>query len=158
MKKHLPSIIAVLVVGIIAFYGGIKFGESKSLQANTLGGIPSLNGQSTAQFRQNSGQFPGQMSGQAGSLRRNGQNGNLLNGEILEKDDTSMTVKLNGGGSKIVFYSDTTKVMKSVDIKAADLAVGEKVMVNGTANSDGSLTATNIQIRPNMPFGSQEIR
>jgi len=46
------------------------------------------------------------------------RSGNLSNGatrlvgEILYKDDTTITLKLTDGGSKLIFYSDETKVMK----------------------------------------------
>ena len=35
-----------------------------------------------------------------------------LGGEIIEKDEQSLTLKLNEGGSKLVFFSETTKVLK----------------------------------------------
>lgn len=34
-----------------------------------------------------------------------------VSGEILKKDDTSLVLKLGDGGSKIVFYSDTTEIL-----------------------------------------------
>jgi len=87
--------------------------------------------------------------------RAGGQQGNgFVNGEIIAKDDPakdgagkSITVKSNDGSSKIVFFSSTTKIMKSVDGSPGDLAIGKQVSVNGAANQDGSVTAQTIQLR-----------
>ena len=35
-----------------------------------------------------------------------------IRGEIIDKDEISITVKLAEGGSKLVFYSDSTRIMK----------------------------------------------
>ena len=141
MKKTLPIVIAVVIVGIIAFYGGMKYG-STTLQANAFqGGFRNASG---TQGTQGSG------TGVTQNFRRlaGGQGGGGTIGQIISGDDKSITVKLPNGGSKIVFFSGTTKITKSADATVVDLASGVTVMANGTTNSDGSVTATSIQINP----------
>jgi hypothetical protein len=134
MKKILPIIIIlVVVIAIGAFWGGTKYAQSKtksSAQANLQ------------RFQQMNG-------GVRTGARAAGVS--LVNGDIIAKDDKSITIKLRDGGSKIVFYSDKTEVGKFVTGTVSDLAIGQAVMANGTANSDGSVSATSVQIRPAMP-------
>ena len=80
--------------------------------------------------------------------RSAGQNGNFAGGEIISKDATSITVKLQDGSSKIVFVSSSTPVLTSVQGNLNDLNVGDNITVIGTQNSDGSITSQSIQIRP----------
>ena len=136
MKKILPIIIiALIVVAGGAFYGGMKYAQSKiSQQANAA----------RAAF-QNGRMMP---NGTAGAGRINGGEANFTNGDIIAKDDKSITVKLQNGSSKIIFYSDTTQIGKFTSGTASDLTVGETVTVNGQTNSDGSITAQSIQVRP----------
>ena len=150
MKKTLPVIIAVIAIGALSFFGGIKFAESQNLQANSLQSGRNFNGS----FPGGNGGLPSGIAGPNGALtgsRRMGQNGSFIGGEILNGDDQSITVKLQDGGSKIVFLSASTKIVKTTDGTNDDLAAGKNVMINGTANSDGRLTAVNIQLRPEMP-------
>ncbi len=155
MKKSLPVIIGVIAIGALAFFGGIKFAESQNLQANSLQSGRSFNGGFTSGNGGPGGSgLPSGIAGANGTLsgtRRMGQNGSFIGGEILNKDDQSITVKLQDGGSKIVFLAASTKIVKTTDGSTDDLAVGKNVMVNGSSNSDGSLTAVNIQLRPEMP-------
>lgn len=131
VKKVLLIVIAVIVAGGLGFYGGTKYGQSNR-EVRVPSGFQNL---------------------QAGNLgdgiRRSGgtQNGGFATGEIISKDDKSMTLKTQNGGSKIVFFSESTQVAKSVPGTPADLVEGEEVTVTGSANSDGSITAQSVQIR-----------
>lgn len=137
MKKFIPIIILIiLIVGAGSFYGGMKYGESKN-PANSF----MKNG--FKNFGVNGG--PGNLLGQIGR----GQNGASFNaGEIIAKDDTSITIKLKDGGSKIIFYSGSTTIGKTAIGAISDLNIGETINANGKTNQDGSITATNIQIMP----------
>ena len=81
----------------------------------------------------------------------------MVGGEIIAKDASSITVKLRGtqsdgsAGSKIIFLSDSTQVTKSAQGSTTDLSIGTQVSVFGTTNTDGSVSAQSVQIRPEMP-------
>ncbi len=120
-------IIGGLVLVVIAFYGGMKYSESKRVAI-------------IANFR--NGNFtPGQGGG------RGLTGGGAISGEIISKDPNGITIKMRDGSSKIVILSSSTSVMKSVNGTLTDLEIGKEISGTGTANSDGSLTASMIQIR-----------
>ena len=147
MKKYIAVIVVVLAVGIGAFYGGMMYGKSQSCAQSTLRN--SLPG----------GQNFGGQNFQRGTTGRNGgAGGGLISGQIIAKDNQSITVEFRNSSStssasstKIVFLSGSTPIMKSVNGTADDLTPGTNVTITGTANSDGSITAQSIQIRPNSP-------
>ena len=130
MKKFIPIIAVALVVGGASFYGGMTYAGNKA----------------AADRQQRAQQF----GGNAGSVRlRQGSGGQgFVAGEILFKDDKSVTVKLQDGGSKIIFLSDSTKITNSTEGALSDLEIGKNVSINGAANPDGSITAQMIQLRP----------
>ena len=137
------TVAVVVVVAAASFYGGMKYGQSK-VSKTAL---------------QSRGQFAG--AGAGNTARRAGgtfgpNSAGFVSGNIISKDDKSITVQSQGGGSKIVFLGSSTSIGKTVTGSASDLTVGEQVVVNGTANSDGSVTAQNVQIRPVMPAGSPQ--
>ncbi len=135
-KQVIITIVIAVVVGGVGFFGGMQYEKkavaSQPQQQRGAGG---------------NGAFGGRRNGAGGP----GANGSFVTGEILSKDDKSITVKTRDGSSKIVFYSGTTTIGKSTEGSATDLATGKQVTINGTANSDGSVTAQMIQIRPVMP-------
>ncbi len=88
-------------------------------------------------------------AGRAGARFANGAN--FVTGTVTAKDDQSITVKSRDGSSKVILYSTTTEVSKFASGSLADVAVGVNVMASGKTNSDGSITAQSIQIRPAMP-------
>ena len=139
MKKTIISIVLVaLVVGAGSFYGGMKYAQSKSSASGTARNFQNL---SDSQRQQ--------LFASGGAVTRSGQtNGGFTSGEVIAKDDKSITVKLADGGSKIIFYSSSTQIRQMADGTINDVSTGTQITVNGSANQDGSLTAQTIQIRP----------
>ena len=139
MNKNiiLSIILTAIIVGAGAFYGGMKYAQVKN--PGTSANFANL----TPEQRQQRAQ---QMAG-ARRTGNNAQGANFTSGDIISKDDKSITIKTQDNGSKIVFYSSSTPIKKSVDGAASDLEINKQVMISGSQNSDGSITAQNIQIR-----------
>lgn len=74
-------------------------------------------------------------------------------GEILERDNNTITVKLQDGGSKLVLVNGKTQVNKAKTVNIDQLSKGQTVTVFGNVNSDGSITASIIQLNPLGHFG-----
>lgn len=94
-----------------------------------------------AQFVQ--GQFAGRTGGTGGAGRAAG-----TAGQIIGKDASSITVKLQDGSTKIVLIGTSTPIMKTAQGSPADLTEGENVFVAGGVNADGSITAQSVELRP----------
>lgn len=88
-------------------------------------------------------------------VRSNGGDG-FIAGEIISKDDKSLTIKSPNGGSKIILYSSATEISKMASGTIADLSIGQTLTVSGQANQDGSFTAQLIQIRPAMVLPAKQ--
>ena len=133
MKSNKITVaVVVVLVGIGGFFGGMKFQESKSRA--TINGARNAGG---------ANRFGGGQNGQI----RNDTNRPVA-GEILSIDDSSFTVKLQDGSSKIVLLSEKTTYNKSSDGAKTDLKSGIRVVASGTTNPDGSVTANTVAINP----------
>jgi hypothetical protein len=128
MKKYFVHIIW-LIVAVVALGGGYFWGKaSVVISRGSYAGTGTF-GSSTRRF--------------AGAAA-----GSLAVGQISAIDSSSITLQLANGNSQVVFYSTSTPVTKPTIVSADTLTVGTNVMIGGTANSDGSLTAETIQVRP----------
>ena len=141
-KNMMPIIISSVLALGVGFFGGMKYQSSEASVLNPQDFQNLTPEQRQARFSQ-----MGQGRTGANSGRRMGGLGGGVNGEVLSKDDKSITVKLQDGGSKIVFFSTSTRVMNSTEGSLGDLQQGKIVIVNGKTNSDGSVIADSIQIR-----------
>ncbi len=121
-KTFVIAAVAIIIVGGVSFYSGMSYAKNQ---------IP--------------------VSSQRGQFGARGNRtgmGGFTAGEVLSKDATSVTVKMQDGSTKIVLFGSSTQVMKATTGTLQDLFVGVSIVVNGSSNGDGSVTAQNIQIRP----------
>lgn len=136
MKNNnlIMTIIIAVAVGIAGFFGGMIYQQNKTQKIATQQGITNVRG-----FAR------GQNAGRFGVLNR-GMNGAF--GEIVTIDANTLTIKMQDGSSKIVNLADTTTISKTDAASKTDLKTGEQVAIMGTTNSDGSITAQNVQLNP----------
>src|ERR1035437_7409454 len=135
-NTNLIIIIAVILVIVAAaggFFGGMMYQKN---QAPVLGAAG--RGNYAARFGQ---------GGQSAAAFR------PVRGQVLSTSSTTLTVKMSDGSTRIVVLSSSTSFAQSAKAAATDIKTGDTVNVVGTANSDGSVTATDIQINPPMQGG-----
>ncbi len=130
-KISFPVLALLLITALGAFYGGMQYQKSQT---------------SAPTARTGNGQFNQGRTGTPGAARFAG-GFRPVTGEILSSSDTNMTIKLADGSTKIVLLS-TAPISNTTMAAKTDLKTGAKIMVVGTENSDGSLTATSIQLNP----------
>ncbi len=124
--NKITIVILLITVAVAGFFGGMQYQKS----------------QKTSQAGQ----------GQAGQglRQRFGANARAVRGQIVSADSGSMTVKLRDGSTKIVILSGSATITKAAPSSKSDLTNGAQVMVFGTNNSDGSVTAQAVQLNPGM--------
>jgi len=142
-NKKIGFVVVGIIVLVGVFYGGMTYGGN-----NVRAALSSRS--------QGAGNFAGRMGGTRSA-------GGFIGGQIIAKDATSITVQLMASGpagtgsgaatpaqagSKIIFLDSNTNITKQASGTLADLAVGTNVSVTGTPNTDGSINAQTVQIRP----------
>ncbi len=121
---------------IVGFLGGWQYGKSKALGSSGR-----------------NGQFGGMMGSNPAGVRNgfgsNGQNRfRPIVGEISARDDSSITIKSQDGSSKIILLTTNTAIEKTEVGSNSDMAIGKTVRILGTENTDGSVTAQDVQLNP----------
>lgn len=89
-------------------------------------------------------------TGGFGGGMRSGAGGGFLSGTVAAEDAGSVTLSTRDGSSHVVLITPATSVSKSVSGTMSDVSVGATIIVSGTTNSDGSLSANLIQLRPTL--------
>lgn len=112
-------IVAIVFAGV-GFFGGMKY---KQFQRGT--------NSFQQQFRQ-----------------KFGNNANSVRGQVIRNNNGNLTIKLQDGSTKIVIVPSSATIYKTDNASISDLKNNEEVLVFGTENSDGSITAQNVQLNP----------
>ncbi|MFI5260668.1 MAG: hypothetical protein ACHQU0_02650 [Candidatus Paceibacteria bacterium] len=132
-KKHLISTAVVaLVIGVGIGYAGAGMFAAPAVPKAARGG------------------FAG-----SGMMRSGGSGGGFLTGTVAAKDSGSITLNTRDGSSHVILVTPATTVSKSVNGTESDVTLGATIIVSGATNSDGSLSASLIQLRPDTPPTAQ---
>jgi len=132
-NKNMMILVAVVLIIVAAaggFFGGMMYQKNQ---------IPSLG--AAAGRGSYAGRFGAQGGQSAAAFRP-------VRGQVLDMSANSLTVKMSDGSTKIVVLSASTAFMQSTKAALSDIKTGNTVNVVGTANSDGSVTAQQVQINP----------
>ena len=93
----------------------------------------------------------GQVRGRTGAF---GANGGAVSGAILSKDASSITIKMQGGSTKVVLTNVSMAVMKTSTGTFADLIAGTNGTAIGTSNSVAASQPHRSRfVRKNLPKG-----
>lgn len=140
-KWALP--VATLTAGLlIGAVGGVYYQKTYGRNANF------------ARFQGTGGTRTGQGSYRGGASPASGNNfrGGMVVGQVSSMDSGSLTIKQSDGSSKIIILSGDTKYHITSDSGLDAIKVGTNVAVVGTAGSDGTTTASNVEINPVRPI------
>lgn len=126
MKNNIVVILAIVCL-VLGFGGGYYFSnyQFKKLRPNFGNQIPD---------RQNSGQ------------RQQPGFGGMIMGEVVSQDEKSITIKMQDESTKMVILSESTVYSINQSTDKSEIITGDQIRVIGSANSDGSITAQNIQM------------
>lgn len=158
MEKN--TIITAVIVAVVAFGGGIFYQKYSS--GATLADLKNMSAEDRRTALSDAGVSGGGGMGgtRAGGIGMRGAGGagrganmggtpgdQFVTGEVLSSDAKSITVKTQDGGSKIIYTSAETKISKSTAGALTDIKTQTQIVVSGTADSSGIVTAKTIQIR-----------
>jgi|GEM_PF-270289 len=156
MKRNLGIVVGIVLLAVVAggsFYGGMVYGQGQAQPAGAgaapvdmgQGGIPPA-GAGGAPPDMGQGGIPPAGPDQQGSGQGAGGQGGMLSGQIQEIDTDVLKITDSSGKQIQVRVTDTTLVEKQASVTLTDLQQGETVVVSGSQESDGSITARSVQV------------
>lgn len=129
-------LLVIVAVGGGSFWAGMRVGENRVIQDPARFFQERVRGQG--------GQFPGMVGTPPSGVEAQRFGGGIMGTiEAVEGDTLVVTTE---EGEVRVQTTDTTLIEKSMAVGVEDLAAGEQVVVSGSRNDDGSITARSIQI------------
>jgi len=131
-KKTVLTYGVIVLLLVVSFVAGMQTGKSKKTVNNR--NIPNGMNQN---FTRGTG-----MNTRSGAS-------NIM-GEVLSKDENSLTIKSKTNGSKIIIVSKSTEIFKTIAGSIADIAIGTNVMITGKEGDAGSTVADSIRIVDNI--------
>jgi len=131
-KKIILYSLSAIILIAISFWAGMKYSQASNPGALGKFGIRNWNFSPDQRMGANRATSP-----------KNG----FVAGKIISKDDKSLTVQVSDGGSKVIFFSTTTKAVKSAELPLSEIGINQQVNINGLANADGSISAQMIMIQ-----------
>jgi hypothetical protein len=157
MNRVAMGLIGVVILVVVAggaFYGGMKVGQNQVIQ-NPM--------QYLQQVRVEGGQFPG-LGGDFPRFRGTpepGQQGvGRLGGgsfdTVQSVEGNVVTVSREDGIVRVI-TTDTTLIQKYTSVGVDELEAGEQVIVSGSENEDGSITARSIRSLAGMQFEATDL-
>lgn len=164
MKRTTSIIIGVVIALVLAgsaFWGGMSVGkaQARSEQNSFLAGRgfdpnSQAAGGTGGTGGTGAGGFGGRgAAGAAGAAGGRGARG--ATGTIQKIEGNTITLQDNQGATTTVTLGDNTPVLKTVLGNTSDLAVGQRIVVQGT-RSGSNVAATGIQLN-DLPAGVQGI-
>jgi hypothetical protein len=145
-RAKLPSLTLVLVALVVAsagFLGGIVVGKHYGSSGSAASAFSRFAAGTSATARTGSGSGAG-LGGRGGGAGGEFAAGNATIGTIKLIDGSTVYVQTPIGDIVQVSTSAGTKVTASSTVRVKDLQPGETVIVEGSKNSTGGVTATSI--------------
>lgn len=138
-KAWIWGIIVVIIVAGAGFWGGMTYAATKT---------PTV----SSRFGGAAGAFAAR-GGASGAF--GGAAGGGTVGTVVQVSNGSFTVQLPTStsttaatGTKLVLVDSATEVDELETVPVSNIKVGQSVTVAGASNSDGSVTASSVMIRP----------
>lgn len=139
-KQLALTAVVVVIVGGIGFGAGMKYQSSRQPAWGRLGATGNRAGN---MMRPSGGR-------EAGGQLMNRLGGRPVAGEVIAINDNTLTIKSPDGSTRLVVLSETTNINQATTADKSEIKVGSNVAVFGSDNSDGSVTAQNVQLNPRL--------